>query len=311
MSKQLPDDSTHPDNMDEAQRAAMMAELDEEEAGDEGETVAEVPEKAPEAVKADEPAKVDEPEKAEAVDDGSTKAEAAADEADEDDAKPVDRKAFNGVLKDLRITREELKAMKAQQSVQLVAPSDRDFKTERSSLKEQWDNGELDTDEYNDKRDALVLDEADHRAAVRFHTMQSEAASTAATSAWNGKVSAWEADNADFLANPIRKKAVNDLMAELEANPDSKLTDDELLSTVQTQAFEAFNWAGTPAAADPANPRMAAAARAAASASAAPPALASGVGTAAHAVKVDLENMKPGQFKDLPKDVQAELLDED
>lgn len=245
---------------------------------------------------------------------------AGAGEGDEgDDKRTVSLSAFNGLLAEVRELREERKAFKAQQAALLEAPTDRDFAAERAALKEQWENGDIDTDTYNDKRDALVLEQADHRVAARMYQAQQaqeKAAAEQATQAWNAKVQSWEKDNADFLANPLRRKAVNDLLAALDADPANRMTDEELLAEVQKQAFDAFNWQGTaqaPAAAAP-NPmaqRNANNARAAAAASAAPPAIAGGVSNASVAASINLEDMKPGEFKKLAKDVQQQLLGEE
>lgn len=318
-NEELPDDSTHPANMDPEAHKALMAELENEDAnaadphGDdttgapagegEGTEVAGDPEGAGKDEGAGEGAgKEGDPVAGTGDKQGKDPAAADAGEGEpagsaapgEDDEK-VDKKALNGVLAELRATREEVKALKAQQQARAELPTSRDFKAERDALKEKWDTGELDTDEYHEQRDALVLEEAEHRAAVRFHQLQQQAADDSATQAWQVKVTAWEEQNKDFLANPIRRKAVNDLMTALEADPANKLSDEELLEKVQEQAFEAFNWQHPVAPATPAvpavNPRQVAAARAAAAASSAPPAVTGGVGNAALAGKLDLEGL--------------------
>lgn len=313
-----PDDSTHPLNMDEDARKAAMAALDDEDGAaeplQEGD---QIDEPGDAAAKADDTPADDEGKKPEGDDDAKNEeGKAGEGEGDEDgkdgkgddeapkgegedgaaadtpDDEKVDKKAFNGLLNELRSTREEVKALKAQQTTVPELPEPKDFKAEKTALKDKWEAGDLDTDEYHDQRDTLTLEEAEHRAAVRFHTMQQQAQQANVNAAWQEKVSAWEQTNADFLANPIRKKAVSDLMTELDSDPNNKLSDEELLEKVQVTAFEAFNW--SPAAADdtpPANARQVASARAAASASATPPAITGGVGNAATAGKLDLEDV--------------------
>lgn len=301
MSTQQPDDSTHPLNMDPAALKASLEELDAEENGTgEPEVVTDpaagVPDPAadPEGSPPAEGDPVVDPAADPAKTADPAKAAKAADPApaDEDDAKPVDRKAFNGVLNELRETREKLKLVEAKQGA-FVAPEGepRDFKAEREALKERWDNADLDTDEYNNARDTLVLEEAEYRATARFHALQAQSQVQAAKNSWDESVGAWEAANAEFMANPIRRKAVADLIVQLDTDPDNKLDDAALLAKVQETAFEAFNWTGKPATVPdvPVDTRMSAAARAAAAASAAPPAFAGGVGTGAVASKVDLE----------------------
>lgn len=230
----------------------------------------------------------------------------------------VDRKAFNGVVADLRATREELKAYKAQQSAAstLAMPEARDFKAEKAALREKWDAGDIDTDEYNDKRDELTVAESEYRAELKFHSLQQAHAKQQADSDWAKAISTWQQDNADFLANPLRSSAVNQVLAALEADPaTANLPNEELIARAQDIAFEAFNWKREPAA-DPAatgtqpNARAVAAAHAASAASATPPFPGRGAGSALTANQVKLEELKPGDFGKLPANVQKELLEE-
>lgn len=362
MSTQIPDDSTHPNNMDEATRQSLLASIDDD-AGDTDDAGQAASTEGTEGAAAG--AGTDEPDAAAAAaaaaaagaagGEGDAAAGAAGAEGgggeagaggaeggtgaagseggeaaaagQDDDSKPVDRAAFNGVLKDLRETREELKQLKAQKPSVSQRPADRDFAVEKQSLREKWDAGDIDTDEYNEQRDALVVAEAEHRATVRFHELQEaqrqdtiRQQQEADLQSWNGKVQKWEAENADFLANPIRRQAVASLMAQLDAeqDPTKRLSDDALLDTVRKQAHEAFNWnpagaggAGGSAGAGAANvdPRAVAAARAAAAASGTPPLPTGGMGSGALAGKVNLEELKPGDFKKLSSAQRAELLD--
>lgn len=322
-------DTTHPLNMSADDLKATMASLDNEDAearddGADGDANAGAADGAAGAGDGAADGSAGAGDDAAAADAGNGEGGEGgegAGAADGDEGKTVSLKAFNGLMAELRQTREEVKAYKAQQAALAEAPSDRDFAAERAALKEQWENGDIDTDEYNDKRDALVLEQADHRVSARMYQAQQaqeKAAAEQATQAWNAKVQSWEKDNADFLANPLRRKAVNDLLAALDNDPTNRMTDDELLAEVQKQAFDAFNWHGAvpqvaagAAAGDPMAQRRAASARAAAAASAAPPAIAGGVSNAAMAQSVNLEDMKPGEFKKLAKDVQAQLLGEE
>lgn len=311
MNAKTPDDGTHPANMTADDQKAAMALLDNEDA--EAEEQADDGENEPTAEAA--PA-ADEGKPEGATDPEAVAADPAKDDATGDDDK-VDRKALNGVLNDLRITRDELKALKASQQAYTALPDARDFKAERAALKEQWDAADLDTDEYNDARDSLVLEEAEHRAAVRFHSMQQQAAKDAATNEWSQSVTGWEKANADFLANPIRRKAVSDLLEAFDTDPNNKMTNEELLAKVQEQAFEAFNWQGAPAALEtteqtPAQARMASSARAAAAASGAPPSLAGGVSTSAMSTKLNLEGAAadPSKYKAAKQAVDTVLGEE-
>ncbi|MEI2453849.1 hypothetical protein [Lysobacter firmicutimachus] len=223
-----------------------------------------------------------------------------------------------------------------------VATQDRDFAAERgqvkaqwdaeiATLKKQWDDGDLDADEYHDQRDALTnkyserghaltVEEARHVAKAERVAASQQAAQEAAQTSWNQKIAEWVAANDAFMANPIRKKAVADLLAELDTQGDGSLDDDALIALMQEQAFDAFGWTAPAArapvpAVDPRTvaiqARHAAAARAAAAASAAPPHVAGGAGTGSRDLIIDLEQIKPGDFKKIPESTQRALLGED
>ncbi|WP_394539891.1 hypothetical protein PRJ39_04625 [Lysobacter enzymogenes] len=222
------------------------------------------------------------------------------------------------------------------------APQARDFAAERgqikgqwdaetAALKKQWDDGDLDADEYHDQRDALTVkygelgnaltvEEARHVVATERIASRQQAVQEAAQTRWNEKIAGWIAANEAFMANPIRKKAVADLLIALDTEGDNALDDDALIALMQDQAFEAFGWAAGSARAPvpPADPRtavlrerQATAARAAAAASAAPPQIAGGAGAGNREAAVDLEQLKPGDFKRLPEATQRALLGED
>lgn len=203
--------------------------------------------------------------------------------------------------------------------------------SETAALKKQWDDGDLDADEYHDQRDALTVkygelgnaltvEEARHVVVTERVASRQQAVQEAAQTRWNEKIAGWVAANEAFMANPIRKKAVADLLITLDSEGDNALDDDALIALMQEQAFEAFGWSApvARAATPPADARtaalqarQAAAARAAAAASAAPPQVAGGAGTGSREVSVDLEQLKPGEFKRLPESTQRALLGED
>ena len=222
------------------------------------------------------------------------------------------------------------------------APQERDFAAERgqikaqwdadtAALKKQWDDGDLDADEYHDQRDALTVkygdvgnaltvEEARYVVATERVASRQQAVQEAAQTRWNDKIAGWVAANDAFMANPIRKKAVADLLIALDTQGDDALDDDALIALMQEQAFDAFGWSTSTArpAVPPADARsvalqerQAAAARAAAAASAAPPQVSSGAGAGNRDVEVDLEQLKPGDFKRLPESAQRALLGED
>lgn len=284
------EESKHPSAMTEEERQALVAS-------------------DPEAFDEDEPG-----DKTGQAEDADASAEGG------DDAKPVDQRAFNGVLSDLRDTRKELSA--AQRELQEMREKfaeppqvERNFDEERAALKARYDDGDLDYDQYEEEKEALLLEQAEARALAKLAQQQQAAAEQQASSAaaeqqaaWNEKVGAWVNANKDFMSNPVRANAVRDLIGQL--GQDVTLSDDELLAAVETAAFEAFNWQA-PAKQHAA--RNAADAAAASKASATPPSLSAGVGVGGRGsgeTGIDLGAIKPGTFSKLPKAEQERLLGE-
>jgi len=217
---------------------------------------------------------------------------------------------INGLLNELRHTREELKALRAQQQAQASHTPIRDFAAEKMRLQKQWEDGELDSDAYQDQRETLILEQAQHLAATQFQQLQHHQQQQAQAQAWQQVIGPWEEKHADFLANPIRRNAVNELIATLDSDPHTRLSDEELLAKVEAAAFDAFNW--QPKTATPhTTPRALATARALAAASATPPPPVRGAGSALTGASVNLETLRPGQFSKLPPHVRKELLGED
>ena len=230
----------------------------------------------------------------------------------------VDKKAFDGVLADLRATRDEVKELKAFKNTISQAPAaPKDFDAEFKSIQKQYDDGDLTLDERLAAERALGREEAQYTALVTVHQANNANALTAAENDWTQQVNAWSKENAEFLSNPIRNDAVRRLMDQLGADP--SLSNEQLLEKVQAAAFEAFNWKTEPVTPadkvdgkDPHASRRAANAAAAASASAVPGQLNGGVGGRGGPEKVvDLDNVKPGSFsKSLTKEQQEKLLGE-
>lgn len=259
--------------------------------------------------------------------DGQDPAQPDAPAAAKKDDEPVSRKEFNGVLHELRETRKQL------QQVKTPAEPARDFDSELKALDEKlaadqkalvdlYDEGELDAADLVKKQGELMTDyqvgvrkitvaETEQVAAAALEKQRQQDAAQSAQQAWDTTIGAWKDANADFLANPIRKKAVSDLLEQFGA--DETLTNEQVIAQVQVAAFEAFNWnKTTPAApADPHAARNAADRHAAARASSdTPPVLDGGVGSRGAPGGVNLETLKPGQFSKLPRAEQEKLLGE-
>lgn len=248
---------------------------------------------------------------------GETKGPDAED--DSDGGKPVDTRAFNGVLAELRSTRQELKELRERMSAQPEPEPEpeRDFEEERQALRGKYDTGELDDEEYEAQREALLLEQAETRALARLKAQaQAEAERTAQAQAatvaedWTSKINAWVEANQDFCSNAVRLNAVQGLIQSIGADPN--LSNEDLLKRVEKEAFEAFNWSSK-GADKPHAARNANDAAAAARASAAPPSLSGGMGVGNRGggeSGIDVAALKPGQFSKLPKAEQERLLGE-
>lgn len=301
----MSENDKHPSAMTDEERAALVASdpdaFDEERA---------------DAVTSGEPENDDVPPPTAA---DTPKEDAGAQEDDE--SKPVNQRAFNGVLAELRELRQsEREAKRELQELRerFAAPAEpeRDFDAERAALRAKLENGDIDDDQYQEAKDALLVEQAELRAVARYEQQrqaqvrqQIEQQAEQQAQSWNQKIGAWVEQNQEFMANPIRADAVAGLIQKLGADPN--VTDDDLLKQVESAAFDAFNWtaAATPAPNKHAG-RNAADAAAAAAASAAPPAITGGVGNRVTASGIDLTSLKPGTFSSLPKADQERLLGE-
>lgn len=284
----------------EALKASDPTAFDEDE--DEGEAAADTPD--PELLKA-------------VAGDEAPAAAAAADDGDADGG-TVDKRAFNGLLAELRQTREELKAVKqAQEASAAAAPAAkaRDFEAELRDLRNRYENeGELSDEEYDAARASLLRDQVKLEVQQEFQQEAAKHGQAQAQAAWQERIAAWEGQHADFLANTIRRNTVSNLFESLGA--DASLSDDELIKRVEKEAFEAFNYqpktaAAAPAAGNPHAQRNATDAAAASAASAAPPPPSAGTGNRGGPDSgIDLTAIKQGDFSKLPKAEQEKLLGE-
>ncbi len=225
-----------------------------------------------------------------------------------------------GALKDdIRNLTAKYETLEAQRAAALAPLGDpKDWSGERKKLRDQLGAGEIDDDEYQDRRDALVREEAEYSALSKLAMAQQEAQKTAAEQAWVGKFNAWSGKNADFMGNGIRSQMAIDLINLLSQQPD--LSDDEVFARAEKELFEAFNWTGkegapaapAPAAA-PTNPharRDAIDAKAQAAASAAPRMAEGGVGERGRNAELDYKDVSYEQWKKLSPEKQKELLGE-
>lgn len=239
----------------------------------------------------------------------------AGDDTTDDDSGMVDKRAFNGLRAELIQTRAELKAVKQAQEASAAPPPSRDFDAELRDLRNRYENdGELSDEEYDAARASLMREQVKLELQQELQQEAAKQGQAQANAAWQEKIAAWEGQHADFLSNTIRRNTVATLFDTLGG--DASLSDDELIARVEREAFEAFNYRPTTAAApapggNPHARRNAADAAAAAAASAAPASLSAGTGNRGGPDSgIDLGAIKQGDFSKLPKAEQEKLLGE-
>lgn len=224
-----------------------------------------------------------------------------------------------GVLKDeIKQLSEKLDATQAQYAAALAPLGEpKDFKAERAKLRDQLDNGDLEDDEYQEKRDELLVEEAEYKAQVKMALAHQQAEKTKNEQVWVGKFNAWSGKNSDFMGNTIRSQHAIDLINRLSQDPN--LSDEEVFARAEKELFEAFNWQGaaapapTPAPAPAPSPhaaRNAADAKAQAAASATPRMAEGGMGERGRAAELDYKDVSYADWKKLSPEKQKELLGE-
>lgn len=223
-----------------------------------------------------------------------------------------------GKLKDrLDTVQSELETFKAQQQAALAPLPKRDFAEERATIKQKFAAGDLDEDEYQDQREALILEEAEHKAHARLMLAQAEQQRVAAEQMWMSKFNAWADRNSEFMANEIRKDYAVMLVNRFSQDP--SLTDEQVFEKAEKNLFEAFGWSANRAKGDselpsqaPATPqnlhavRDARDAAAQGRASVAPDPAAAGAGDRGRRAFPGVLDLKDKDFNALPKEVRED-----
>jgi hypothetical protein len=227
-----------------------------------------------------------------------------------------------GQLKDdLRETRGRLEVLEAQQAAALAPLGDpKDYKAERNALKDKYDNGLLEDDEYTDAREALLIEEAEYKAHARFALAQAESQRISAQQAWETRRDAWMGKHSDMLSVDAIRTSVDGFMQRAQKDPElSKLSDDALLAKAEEHMNsevarlrkllmgEPSDKSGDttpPAPADPHAARNAKDATAQAAASSVPDPAASGAGDRGRKTFPGVKGLADKDFNALPKDVR-------
>ncbi len=159
-----------------------------------------------------------------------------------------------------------------------IPPPPKDFAAEltaiETKLSEQraaWDSGTLDDDEFKQaERDlraaerALTLEQAKYegqKTSIETHNaLLAKQHEAAAAEAFTAASEAWMKQHADFVANPLRYEAMQQMVNRIDTETGGKLSPAELLDRAGKVVFEAYNYTpkAQPAAARPAAAAIAA-----------------------------------------------------
>lgn len=256
---------------------------------------------------------------------GQPAAKGTADPADgkaDQPAGTVDVKQFNGVVGELRETRETVKTLREALTRPREPLPERNFDAEDKAIDEKlaaldarYDNEGMSDDEFRAaqreiEKERRVLDRERNKyellqqleeERVANELAAAKQAKDAAEKAWAEQVNSWEADLGDWLKNPVRRATVSQTMEMMNADPElSKLDNDSYLAKLEEFLADAFpNFPKAAPAADKAgdttittDPRRKLAAARAAEVTGAPPRIEGGVGNRGTRTEdIDVEHM--------------------
>ncbi|GEM_PF-6008028 len=118
----------------------------------------------------------------------------------------------------------------------------KDFDAEFKSLAEKYDNGDLDTFEYQQQLRELNREESRYVARHEaWESAQSEQAAEAQSN-FEAEAKQWESKNQHFMANPIRAQAMQNAIALIDQQTNGTLTPAALIRRAEETAFEALNY---------------------------------------------------------------------
>jgi hypothetical protein len=140
----------------------------------------------------------------------------------------------------------------------------KDFSAAFDDLQKRYDDGDIDSTEYANATRELSREEAGYTARVTIWEENQRTAAQQAANSFNEAAFAWESANKEFMANPLRRKQMQEAVDHFAA-AEPGLSNEQLLTKAANAAFEAFNWQPVaPAAANAPNQATAIAAATAA-----------------------------------------------
>lgn len=132
----------------------------------------------------------------------------------------------------------------------------KDFKAELAALQKQYDDGELEPAQFQEKQWDLAREQARYDARVELWEERTRTAQESAAELFNAAAVAWEAQNKDFMDNPLRANAMQQAVLMVDKEQPG-LPPDQLLAKAGKIVFDAYNWKPTPSADEAAAARQA------------------------------------------------------
>lgn len=128
------------------------------------------------------------------------------------------------------------------QPVQAEAPQPpRDFEAAFKDAHDKFESGEWDAEKYQTELRSITREEAAFAARLEIYNERQQTAAQQAESDFAIAALQWEQANADFMANPLRAKAMQDAILEVDKLTPG-LAPTELLAEAQKVAFEAYGY---------------------------------------------------------------------
>lgn len=118
----------------------------------------------------------------------------------------------------------------------------KDFDAAYAAIQKSYDDGELDSGEFQAQTRALTKEETTFNTRLAMWEENVARTQQAAAQDFNSAALAWEKSNADFMSNPLRRDSMQRAIAVLDQETGGKLTPSELIERAGKAAFEAFGY---------------------------------------------------------------------
>lgn len=125
--------------------------------------------------------------------------------------------------------------------VQPKPEAPRDFDSAFAENQRKFDDGEIDSADYQKELRTISREEAAFSARVEIWQERQQTAIETAAQSFNVAALGWEAAHKDFMSNPLRAQQMQAALAAVDARTPG-LSPAALFAEAEKVAFEAFNW---------------------------------------------------------------------